>query len=236
MVPRHLWHRHRFRGHPRRWGRPPKTEQTYKTRIDTRDTIGCERLGVVAASLLELNPSASVEELADTALTFIPDYYDDDLEFLNALPSREDLASKLPASSGAVPCTCMSARLESPSASKAELRMKSARSLRLRVLAIVKSHAMFSSARCTPASSRRPRMSWSVALSARCQTLLRLLAGDPAPTYEEVGAALTRHPGVRRISFTGSPETAVHIGTAAADAAWPMQIVEMSGRMNCMVS
>jgi betaine-aldehyde dehydrogenase/5-carboxymethyl-2-hydroxymuconic-semialdehyde dehydrogenase len=33
---------------------------------------------------------------------------------------------------------------------------------------------------------------------------------------EEVGAALTRHPEVRRISFTGSPETAVHIGTAAA--------------------
>ena len=33
---------------------------------------------------------------------------------------------------------------------------------------------------------------------------------------EEIGAALTRHPGVRRISFTGSPETAVYIGTAAA--------------------
>ena len=33
---------------------------------------------------------------------------------------------------------------------------------------------------------------------------------------EEVGAALTRPPRVRRISFTGSPETAVHIGTAAA--------------------
>jgi hypothetical protein len=29
-----------FRGHPRRWGRPPRREQTYKTRIDTRDTIG----------------------------------------------------------------------------------------------------------------------------------------------------------------------------------------------------
>src|SRR4029079_18749875 len=27
-------------GHPRRWGRPPKTEPTYKTRIATRDTIG----------------------------------------------------------------------------------------------------------------------------------------------------------------------------------------------------
>ncbi len=33
---------------------------------------------------------------------------------------------------------------------------------------------------------------------------------------EEVGAALTAHPGVRRISFTGSPETARHIGVAAA--------------------
>ena len=29
-----------FAGHPRRWGRPPKVEPTYKTRIDTRDTIG----------------------------------------------------------------------------------------------------------------------------------------------------------------------------------------------------
>ncbi len=38
---------------------------------------------------------------------------------------------------------------------------------------------------------------------------------------EEIGAALTRHPGVRRISFTGSPETAVHIGTAAAENVVP---------------
>jgi hypothetical protein len=29
-----------FSGHPRRWGRPPKLEPTYSTRIDTRDTIG----------------------------------------------------------------------------------------------------------------------------------------------------------------------------------------------------
>ena len=33
---------------------------------------------------------------------------------------------------------------------------------------------------------------------------------------EEIGAALVSHPGVRRISFTGSPETARHIGVAAA--------------------
>jgi hypothetical protein len=29
-----------FAGHPRRWGRPPKHEPTYKTRIATRDTTG----------------------------------------------------------------------------------------------------------------------------------------------------------------------------------------------------
>jgi len=29
-----------FAGHPRRWGRPPKVEPTYKTRIDARDTTG----------------------------------------------------------------------------------------------------------------------------------------------------------------------------------------------------
>src|SRR5215218_1462348 len=29
-----------FAGHPRRWGRPPKVEPIYKTRIDTRDTVG----------------------------------------------------------------------------------------------------------------------------------------------------------------------------------------------------
>jgi 5-carboxymethyl-2-hydroxymuconic-semialdehyde dehydrogenase len=58
-----------------------------------------------------------------------------------------------------------------------------------------------------------------------CSLLCDLVseAGLPAGVFnvvqgigEEVGAALTRHPGVRRISFTGSPETAVHIGTAAA--------------------
>jgi acyl-CoA reductase-like NAD-dependent aldehyde dehydrogenase len=33
---------------------------------------------------------------------------------------------------------------------------------------------------------------------------------------EEIGAALVAHPGVRRVSFTGSPETARSIGVAAA--------------------
>jgi acyl-CoA reductase-like NAD-dependent aldehyde dehydrogenase len=48
-------------------------------------------------------------------------------------------------------------------------------------------------------------------------------AGFPAGVFnvvqgigEEAGAALVSHPGVRRISFTGSPETGRHIGRAAA--------------------
>src|SRR4029078_1803032 len=38
---------------------------------------------------------------------------------------------------------------------------------------------------------------------------------------EEIGAALVSHPGVRRVSFTGSPETARHIGVAAAPDTGP---------------
>jgi acyl-CoA reductase-like NAD-dependent aldehyde dehydrogenase len=52
---------------------------------------------------------------------------------------------------------------------------------------------------------------------------LTLEAGLPPGVFnvvqgigEEVGAALTGHAGLRRISFTGSPETAVQIGCAAA--------------------
>jgi acyl-CoA reductase-like NAD-dependent aldehyde dehydrogenase len=48
-------------------------------------------------------------------------------------------------------------------------------------------------------------------------------AGFPAGVFnvvqgigEEAGAALVSHPGLRRISFTGSPETGRHIGRAAA--------------------
>jgi betaine-aldehyde dehydrogenase/5-carboxymethyl-2-hydroxymuconic-semialdehyde dehydrogenase len=63
---------------------------------------------------------------------------------------------------------------------------------------------------------------WSpLSCSLLCDLVVE--AGLPAGVFnvvqgigEEVGAALTRHPAVRRISFTGSPETAVHIGTAAA--------------------
>ena len=63
---------------------------------------------------------------------------------------------------------------------------------------------------------------WSP-LSAALLAELTLEAGFPPGAYnlvqgigEEVGAALVDDPRVRRITFTGSPETARHIGRAAA--------------------
>lgn len=63
---------------------------------------------------------------------------------------------------------------------------------------------------------------WSP-LSAAILAELAVEAGFPAGAYnlvqgigEEVGAALVADPRVRRITFTGSPETARHIGRAAA--------------------
>ena len=63
---------------------------------------------------------------------------------------------------------------------------------------------------------------WSP-LSCSLLADLAAAAGFPAGVLnvvqgigEEIGAALTAHPGVRRISFTGSPEAARHIGVAAA--------------------
>src|SRR5262249_42094638 len=63
---------------------------------------------------------------------------------------------------------------------------------------------------------------WSP-LSCSLLADLSIEAGFPPGVFnvvqgigEEVGAALVAHPGVRRISFTGSPETARLIGVAAA--------------------
>jgi betaine-aldehyde dehydrogenase/5-carboxymethyl-2-hydroxymuconic-semialdehyde dehydrogenase len=48
-------------------------------------------------------------------------------------------------------------------------------------------------------------------------------------TGEEAGAALVSHPGVRRVSFTGSPETGRLIGTAAAGNLVPFT-AELGGK------
>jgi acyl-CoA reductase-like NAD-dependent aldehyde dehydrogenase len=71
-----------------------------------------------------------------------------------------------------------------------------------------------------------------------CSLLMDLVdeAGLPPGVFnlvqgigEEVGAALVAHPGVRRISFTGSPETARHIGVAAATNIVPFT-AELGGK------
>jgi acyl-CoA reductase-like NAD-dependent aldehyde dehydrogenase len=76
---------------------------------------------------------------------------------------------------------------------------------------------------------------WSP-LSAALLAELTLEAGFPPGAYnlvqgigEEVGAALVADPRVRRITFTGSPETARHIGRAAADNIVPFT-AELGGK------
>ena len=61
---------------------PGTAGAAHNYRIDSRDTVGCERLRVVAQSVLSVNPNASLKDLTDTVLNFTPDPYDDDLRFL----------------------------------------------------------------------------------------------------------------------------------------------------------
>ena len=64
---------------------PPGTQEAgYNYRIDTRDTLTCERMQQVANSVLVVLPEAGVFEIKRTLLTFIPDPYDDELDFLLA--------------------------------------------------------------------------------------------------------------------------------------------------------
>lgn len=76
---------------------------------------------------------------------------------------------------------------------------------------------------------------WSP-LSAAILADLTVQAGFPPGAYnlvqgigEEVGAALVADPRVRRITFTGSPPTARHIGRAAADNLVPFT-AELGGK------
>lgn len=76
---------------------------------------------------------------------------------------------------------------------------------------------------------------WSP-LSAALLAELTIEAGFPPGAYnlvqgigEEVGAALVADPGVRRITFTGSPATARHIGRAAAENIVPFT-AELGGK------
>lgn len=61
---------------------PGTARAAYNYRLDSRDTVGCERLGVIAQSILSVRPDASIDDITQTVLNFIPDVYDDDLRFL----------------------------------------------------------------------------------------------------------------------------------------------------------
>ncbi|MGH2786629.1 MAG: MCE family protein [Actinomycetota bacterium] len=54
----------------------------YNYRIETRDTVGCERIDKISQALLQLNPNANVEQLRESVLQRIADSYQDDLSYL----------------------------------------------------------------------------------------------------------------------------------------------------------
>lgn len=65
-----------------RQGATGSDRAAYNYRIDTRDTIACERIDALIQSFLVLNPNATVEQLRETLFTFIPDEFDDDIAYL----------------------------------------------------------------------------------------------------------------------------------------------------------
>ena len=80
---------------------PPGTERArYNYRIDTRDTISCERLQRIVQTVLILTPSATIDDLLNTVNSHIPDSYEDELEFLvrQLIPVCTDVANPAPVS------------------------------------------------------------------------------------------------------------------------------------------
>lgn len=61
---------------------PGTAGAAYNYRLDTRDTIACERIRALVASFLELNPASTIPQLRDTLMSFFPDTYKDDLAYL----------------------------------------------------------------------------------------------------------------------------------------------------------
>ena len=62
---------------------PPGTERAgYNYRLDSRDTLSCERLNEIVRTVLILTPQAPMDDLVETVNSHLPDVYEDDLEFL----------------------------------------------------------------------------------------------------------------------------------------------------------
>lgn len=54
----------------------------YNYRLERRDTLNCERINLTAETLFVITPSATQADVLETVQSYIPDSYDDDLEFL----------------------------------------------------------------------------------------------------------------------------------------------------------
>lgn len=81
---------------------PPGTERSqYNYRIDTRDTVACERIGALVESFKSLNPRITAEQVRISILNFIPLEYRDDLTFLIDL--LIPVCSRLPGESTLAP-------------------------------------------------------------------------------------------------------------------------------------
>jgi virulence factor Mce-like protein len=62
---------------------PAGTEgAAYNYRLDSRDSVSCERLRVLTRTILILTPEATIDDLLVTVNAHLPDPYEDDLEFL----------------------------------------------------------------------------------------------------------------------------------------------------------
>ena len=68
---------------------PGTAGSEYNYRIDSRDTNSCERLQNVSDTVTTVTPDADYEDILQTALSYIPDPYDDDLSFLIDLLIRD---------------------------------------------------------------------------------------------------------------------------------------------------
>ena len=61
---------------------PGSARAAYNYRIDTRDSIACERIGLLAERFLMINPDWGFDEVRHAVLSYIPSDYHDDIDFL----------------------------------------------------------------------------------------------------------------------------------------------------------
>jgi virulence factor Mce-like protein len=80
---------------------PPGTERaSYNYRLDSRDTVSCERLRVLVRTVLILTPEATVDDLVVAVNAHLPDSYEDELDFLirQLIPVCTDIRNPDPVS------------------------------------------------------------------------------------------------------------------------------------------